>query len=213
MKKTLLTLIIAAAGILASAQIRPEPKKDGGIFAGMDPATRIQLMKQFDKDGDGRLNEQERAAAREALKDKSADLEQLKKNHAKDVIKKFDVDGDGKLDQTELSAFLDEQRKLFDKQRKHIPPRRNFKPSKEMLAKFDKNGDGKLDGNERRAMFQHARAKREALIKKYDADGDGKLSDAERNNLIQDPEVQNMMKRMIGNAVPPPPPPPPPADN
>jgi len=130
-----------------------------------------------------------------------------------DVIKKFDVDGDGKLDQTELSAFLDEQRKLFDKQRKHIPPRRNFKPSKEMLAKFDKNGDGKLDGNERRAMFQHARAKREALIKKYDADGDGKLSDAERNNLIQDPEVQNMMKRMIGNAVPPPPPPPPPANN
>ena len=64
MKKTLLTLIIAGAGILASAQIRPEPKKDGGIFAGMDPATRIQLMKQFDKDGDGRLNEQERAAAR-----------------------------------------------------------------------------------------------------------------------------------------------------
>lgn len=55
MKKTLLTLIIAAAGILASAQIRPEPKKDGGIFAGMDPATRIQLMKQFDKDGDGAL--------------------------------------------------------------------------------------------------------------------------------------------------------------
>ena len=77
-----------------------------------------------------------------------------------------------------------------------------------MLAKFDKNGDGKLDDNERRAMFQDARAKREALIKKYDADGDGKLSDAERNNLIQDPEVQNMMKRMIGNAVPPPPPPP-----
>ncbi|MFR6033159.1 MAG: EF-hand domain-containing protein [Bacilli bacterium] len=93
MKKTLLTLIIAAAGILASAQIRPEPKKDGGIFAGMDPATRIQLMKQFDKDGDGRLNEQERRRAKRS-KTNLPTLNELKKNHAKDV-KKFDVDGDG----------------------------------------------------------------------------------------------------------------------
>ena len=211
MKKAILILTIAAAATFAWAQERPGPggpKKDEGLFAGMDPATRIQLMKQFDKDGDGRLNEEERAAAREAIKNKSADLEQLKKNHAKDVIKKFDVDGDGKLDQEELSAFLDEQRKLFNKQRRSMGPRRNFKPSKEMLAKFDKNGDGKIDNTERRAMFQEARARREALIKKYDADGDGRLSDAERNNLIQDPEVQNMMKRMIGNPPPPPPPPP-----
>ena len=49
--------------------------------------------------------------------------------------------------------------------------------------------------------------KREALIKKYDADGDGKLNDAEKTKLIQDPEVQEMMKRMIGNPPPPPPPP------
>lgn len=211
MKKAILILTIAAAATFAWAQERPGPggpKKDEGLFAGMDPATRIQLMKQFDKDGDGRLNEEERAAAREVIKNKSADLEQLKKNHAKDVIKKFDVDGDGKLDQEELSAFLDEQRKLFNKQRRSMGPRRNFKPSKEMLAKFDKNGDGKIDDTERRAMFQEARARREALIKKYDADGDGRLSDAERNNLIQDPEVQNMMKRMIGNPPPPPPPPP-----
>lgn len=208
MKKAILILTIAAAATFAWAQERPGPggpKKDEGLFAGMDPATRIQLMKQFDKDGDGRLNEEERAAAREAIKNKSADLEQLKKNHAKDIIKKFDVDGDGKLDQEELSAFLDEQRKLFNKQRRSMGPRRNFKPSKEMLAKFDKNGDGKIDDTERRAMFQEARARREALIKKYDADGDGRLSDAERNNLIQDPEVQNMMKRMIGNPPPPPP--------
>ena len=56
-------------------------------------------------------------------------------------------------------------------------------------------------------MFDDARKKREALIKKYDADGDGKLNDAEKTKLIQDPEVQEMMKRMIGNPPPPPPPP------
>ena len=33
------------------------------------------------------------------------------------------------------------------------------------------------------------------------------LNDAEKTKLIQDPEVQEMMKRMIGNPPPPPPPP------
>ena len=75
-----------------------------------------------------------------------------------------------------------------------------------ILKKFDKDGDGKLSREERRAMFDEARKKREALIKKYDADGDGKLNDAEKTKLIQDPEVQEMMKRMIGNPPPPPPP-------
>lgn len=80
-------------------------------------------------------------------------------------------------------------------------------PRRRFLAKFDKDGDGKLSREERRAMFDDARKKREALIKKYDADGDGKLNDAEKTKLIQDPEVQEMMKRMIGNPPPPPPPP------
>ncbi len=51
-------------------------------------------------------------------------------------------------------------------------------------------------------MFEEARKKREELFKKYDADGDGKLSDSEKTKLIQDPEVQDMMKRMIGNPPP-----------
>ena len=208
MKKILITLAALGAATLTFAQEDFAPaKKDGGIFANMDPATRIQLMKQFDKDGDGRLSKEEREAAVEAMKNKSADLDQLKKNHAKDIIKKFDVDGDGKLDQTELTAFLDEQRKLFDEQRKHMGPRRNFRVNKEMLAKFDKDGDGKLNSEERKAMFQEGKAKRDALLRKYDANGDGKLDDAERTKLIQDPEVQTMMKNMIGNLPPPPPPP------
>ena len=49
-----------------------------------------------------------------------------------------------------------------------------------------------------------------------DRDGDGKLSEEERSELVKDPEVQNMMKRMIGGMInnpPPPPPPPPSADS
>ena len=102
--------------------------------------------------------------------------------------------------------FLEEQRRVFDAGRRNFRRGRDFVPPKEILAKFDKDGDGKLSREERRAMFDEARKKREALIKKYDADGDGKLNDAEKTKLIQDPEVQEMMKRMIGNPPPPPPP-------
>ena len=103
--------------------------------------------------------------------------------------------------------FMEEQRRVFDTVMSNFRRGRDFVPPKEILAKFDKDGDGKLSREERRAMFDEARKKREALIKKYDADGDGKLNDAEKTKLIQDPEVQEMMKRMIGNPPPPPPPP------
>lgn len=166
--------------------------------------TRIQLMKQYDKNGDGRLDKRERVEAKKALKAKSANLQQMRKKFAQEVIGKFDKDGDGKLDETELMAFMEEQRKAFDSNRKNRRPRREFAPSKAMLAKFDKDGDGKLSREERRSMFVEARQKREALLKKYDADGNGKLSDAEKTKLIQDPEVQSMMKRMIGNPPPSP---------
>ena len=166
MKKTMLIMVAALAGVSLFAQEARGPKGGPGGGAaksdmpGLDLKTRIQLMKQFDKDGDGRLNDEERAEAMKALKDKTADLEQMRKKFAQEII-----------------------------------------------AKFDKDGDGKLSREERRAMFDEARKKREALIKKYDADGDGKLNDAEKTKLIQDPEVQEMMKRMIGNPPPPPPPP------
>jgi len=187
------------------AQDDPPPPALGDI----PPEARIQLLKKFDKDGDGRLNAEERKAAFDAMKDRSADLEDLRKKHVEEIMKKFDKDGDGKLDQAELSTFLDEQRKMFDEQRRRMGPGRNFTPPKEILEKFDKDGDGKLSDDERKTMFKEARERRAALIKKYDADGDGVLSDAERVKLTQDPEVQDMMKRMLSHregGQPPPPP-------
>ncbi len=169
----------------------------------MDIQTKIRLMKQFDKDGDGRLNAEERATAMQAIKNKSADLNELRKKHVDDIMKKFDKDGDSKLDTAELSVFLDEQRKMFEERRRRMGPRRNFTPPKEILEKFDKDGDGKLSAEERRAMFKDAREKREALIKKYDTDGDGKLSESERDKLVEDPEVKAQMKRMFSNPFPP----------
>jgi len=171
------------------------------------PADKEALLKCFDKDGDGKLNKAERAQARKAMRCKMANFDELCKKRVRDVMTKFDKDGDGKLDEAELSNFLDEQRQMFERMRKHRAQMRQRAIPKEIMAKFDKNGDGVLDKVERRAMMLEHVQKRKAMIKKYDADGDGKLNDAERAALLQDPEVQKMVKRILEEKTPPPPPP------
>ena len=53
------------------------------------------LMKKFDKDGDGKLNEEERAEARKTMEARR-----------QEALKKFDKDGDGKLNEEERKAAI-----------------------------------------------------------------------------------------------------------
>lgn len=175
LSSTLTLLLLAAAAYADDAQNAAKGGDDEirSAFSKLDVETRIRLMKKFDKDGDGRLSPEERKEAMEAMKGKAADLELLRQKHVEDVMNRFDKDGDGKLDKSELAGFLEEQRKMFDEQRRRMGPPRKFQPPKEIPAKYDKNGDGILD-------------------------------DSEREALIKDPEVQNMMKRMLSRPLPPP---------
>ena len=200
MKTKTIILMLATCAMTAFAQQTTQPDQ-------AEVSAKIQLLKQFDKNGDGMLDKEERELARKAKDDKSQDLKKMRQRHAKDVIKRFDKDGDAKLSEEELAPFLEEQRNMFDKMRGRHMNRFGRNMPKEILAKYDKNGDGKLDKDERREMFREGAKRRAALIKKYDADGDGKLSDEERNNLVKDPQVQTMFKRMIGDGSRMPPPP------
>lgn len=133
MKKLFITTLIGIAAIsFAAAQEKTEAKGDTPEFSlsKLDAETRIQLMKRFDKNGDGRLDKAERRDAIEAMKGKVADLEDLKQKHVEDIMKKFDKDGDGKLDKSEMAAFLEEQRKMFDEQRRRMAPAADSRPPK-----------------------------------------------------------------------------------
>ena len=77
MKTKLTILILALFGMACFAQTNGESQQ---------PVSKIQLLKQFDKDGDGRLNKDERELARKSMKDKVADFSQMRQKHAKDVI-------------------------------------------------------------------------------------------------------------------------------
>jgi hypothetical protein len=117
--KAAYNIIIASALIaVASAQAPEGPKPERKGPPGGPPA---EIIAKFDKDGDGKLNDEEAKAAREAMQAKRKEAEA-----------KYDKDGDGKLSEDERKAMMEERKK-------------------EMIAKFDKDGDGELNEEEKKA--------------------------------------------------------------
>ena len=92
MKKVL--LLISVLSLVTGIIAKPEKggKKPG---SGEGRPSREEVMKKFDKDGDGKLNEDERAEARKAMEARRAEM-----------IEKFDKDGDGKLNEEERKAAM-----------------------------------------------------------------------------------------------------------
>lgn len=87
-----------------------EPKMDRPERKGpkMTPEQRsahhAEMIKKFDKDGDGKLSEEEKTAMKSERKEKG-------KNRRAEMIKKFDKDGDGKLSEEEKTATRKEMKK------------------------------------------------------------------------------------------------------
>ena len=100
---------------------------------------RAEALKEFDKDGDGKLNDDERKAMMEARKAMGEKMRQARE-------KEFDKDGDVKLNDDERKAMMEARKAQMDKL------------MKEREKEFDKDGDGKLNDEERKAMME-ARAK------------------------------------------------------
>lgn len=127
-KITWLALATLAAGTFAvSAQEEGRRGGRGGAPRELPP----EIVKKYDKDGDGKLNEEETKTAREALQ---AEREAARKK----MIEKFDKDGDGKLN--------DEERKAA---REAAEARQ-----KELIAKYDADKDGKLSREERQKAIE-----------------------------------------------------------
>jgi Ca2+-binding EF-hand superfamily protein len=109
----LATALLSAANGQTPEGPKPERKGPAGLLA--------EILAKFDKDGDGKLSDEESKAAREAMQAKR-----------KEAQSKFDTDGDGKISEEERKAMFATRKK-------------------EMVAKFDKDGDGVLNDEEKKA--------------------------------------------------------------
>ena len=96
---TLLTVFSLAYGLTA------KPEKGGKGDRSGRPS-REEMMKKFDKDGDGKLSEDEKAEIRKSLGNRKPPAH---------ILEKFDKDGDGKLCENEKAEIRKEMMAKFDK--------------------------------------------------------------------------------------------------
>jgi uncharacterized protein (DUF4415 family) len=84
---------------------------------------RENLRQRIDTNGDGQTSEEERAAAREQMRERLGD------RIPDEILERFDADGDGQLSEQEREAARAQARQR-------------------VLEHFDENGDGVLSGEE-----------------------------------------------------------------
>ena len=126
-----------------------------------DPAARkAEMLKKFDKDGDGRLSDEEKSTLRAEMQNRRGggrDRKQWTPEQRDEMLKKFDKDGDGKLSDEERTTLRAEiQNRRGGRDRKQWTPEQRD----EMLKKFDTDGDGKLSQEERDTAREAMKASR-----------------------------------------------------
>lgn len=111
MKKQLagIILVLMAGSLLCSAQQIPGEKGSGK----REGELKERMLKQFDKDGDGKLSETENATMKKIMQERKAraDLdgdgtvsEAERKTAHDEMLKCLDTDGDGKVSKEEQEA-------------------------------------------------------------------------------------------------------------
>ena len=121
-------VVIAAAPVLAQTEGPEGPRPHRPLLA----ALREKLIKRFDADGDGALSEEERAAARETLKQRGAEWREK-------ILDRFDADGDAQLSDEEKA---DAREAIKERVTGKLAERREA-----FITKWDTDGDGRLGGN------------------------------------------------------------------
>lgn len=148
-KTTILPFTALLALTVITANAGPGSFGKGGRHAGLPPA-----LAEFDKDGDGKLSEEERAALKAAMEAKK-----------QAILDKYDTNKDGVLSAEERAAAKADREA-------EIKAERTAK-----FATIDKDGDGKVTLAEFQAAHANAVAARvEAMFKHLDANNDGSIS-------------------------------------
>ncbi len=222
MMKHLLFATVVSLPLLAQQEPLPPQEAalpSGGVAASHGDPHRAAFMEKFDTNKDGRIDEQEKQAIRQAHEARKAEFQ-------KKLLEKYDANKDGQLDDQEKAAIKADFEKNCQGRRhmRHgghgpaMPPPcccggKNPGPPPAFMERFDTNKDGQIDEQEKQAI-REAREARKAefqkkLLEKYDANKDGQLDDQEKAAIKADFEKNCQGRRHMrhgghGPAMPPP---------
>jgi len=137
----LVTTLVLALPAAAQTDTEPARKGFGGLLGKAADRLKDEAMKRFDKNGDGRLDDEERAEALREMKRKGGEIQgQLRQF----MLRRFDADGNGTLDPVERKTAFDETMKQLEE---NGPMVKNTVLGF-VHKRFDANGDGTLDKEE-----------------------------------------------------------------
>ena len=159
-------------GIIDEAEAKAAETKFLALFHQRVKDHNAQMIRRFDKNGDGILDDQEKAVMKETM-DKFSTTLHAKSENFNEVFRRFDKNGDGQVSAEELQGVMEEI------QKQALPV---------LFKEFDKNGDGKLEGEELAAA-------RTAMLKKYDRNNDGQLDLPELRPLWREVSDRNKALR------------------
>ncbi|MCK6544620.1 calcium-binding protein [Myxococcota bacterium] len=160
-------------------------------------AMRDAVIARFDANGDGVLDQTERAALRDELGDRRVRRVLRHRLMGHDVRPRyhvfarvrwaFDVDGDGQLSPAERADMITALEARCERRRAAF------------LERFDANGDGQLSRVElvaaHAALRQAHEARRDALLAEYDVNQDGTLDETERAAVRADVQARRQARR------------------
>jgi hypothetical protein len=181
MKNRSVSLCLLTATLFAApafAQGQPTENLPASTVPAKTPRPdRAEMIKRFDQDGDGQLNDAERQTAREAVKQKWAGRkgpggpggmgrERLRQ--------RFDRDGDGRLNERERHAA----RKGVNQMRHRMQHMMMMREMHRMHAFGGRGGPPRLHGHGPAGPGRGP--VRQAMLQRFDQDHDGRLNDTER---------------------------------
>jgi len=161
-----------ANALLAAGRVPAGGGAAGGRYGQVWQMTEQTKLRMFDKDKDGTLSVDEKAAADKYQADadkRRAEWAERSARYRKvyeEMVKKHDANGNGRIDADEREAYYAEYRERVK------------------IIQWDKDNDGKLSDAERQAMeTQQAEwkkrsdeARKRYTLQRWDADKDGKMS-------------------------------------
>ena len=157
------TLFLAGGLRAAETQSAPsaaKPPREAGPAPAMKATRAEDLLRRFDKNGDGKLDEDEQAEAHEIMlreqmtrrAAKAAAAPEAGQPFRQKMLELFDKNHDGRLD--------DDERAEARKYAEEHGLGEGGAVRTELMKRFDKNADGKLDAEEMAALSKFLQERR-----------------------------------------------------